>query len=120
MITFKQENNNQSGTQKIQKKIADNKHNLLWFEAAIDIKEHQKRFLSFDIKEIKGQYQCIALSNPTEVIIVGGSSRAGQVQVCDGSLLATAKFTIAGGSSRDCEVVAIDGSLLVTGKFTQG
>jgi len=63
-----------------------NKHNLLYFEndSMIGLYENmeewqqnsKKRLLSTNIQQDNGKFCCIALSNPTEVIIcsgVGGS-----------------------------------------------
>jgi hypothetical protein len=63
----------------------ENKRNLQYFEAqsmeglfeamqSWQI-EKEKRFLSMDIQSDRGRFCCIALTNPTEVIIVdkGGS-----------------------------------------------
>ena len=57
----------------------DNKHNLIYFEGASmralynTMEEWQnnnhKRLLSTNIQKDKGKYCCIALSNPSEVII---------------------------------------------------
>jgi hypothetical protein len=70
----------------------DNKHNLLYFEAPT-MKElfetmenwqqnNQRRLLSTNIQQDQGKFCCIALSNPTEVIICNGSS-SDQVRVKD-------------------------------------
>jgi hypothetical protein len=58
----------------------DNKHNLLYFEgnSMRDLynsmedwqNTNQKRLLSISIQYDNGQYCCIALTNPTEVILV--------------------------------------------------
>jgi hypothetical protein len=67
----------------------NNKHNLIYFEAA-SMKElyetmeewqktNQKRLLSTNIQKDDGKFCCIALSNPTEVIICG--SRGNQAVV---------------------------------------
>ena len=59
---------------------ADNKRNLQYFEAQsmqglFDALEgwqigHKKRFLSLDIQDDHGKFCCIALTNPSEVMIV--------------------------------------------------
>ena len=64
-----------------------NKQNLLYFEA-LSMRglhermeewqnENQKRFLSVSIERDNGKVCCIALTNPTEVIIVDGTSSDG-------------------------------------------
>jgi hypothetical protein len=60
----------------------DNKHNLIYFEAnsmreLYDNMEewqktNQKRLLSTNIQKDKRKFCCIALTNPTEVIICNG------------------------------------------------
>lgn len=61
----------------------ENKRNLLYFES-VSMKglyetmnqwqqTNSKRLLSTNIQQDKGKYCCIALSNPTEVIICSGS-----------------------------------------------
>jgi hypothetical protein len=57
-----------------------NKHNLLFFESntmlglyeAMDQWQcaNEKRFLSTNIQRDKGKFCCIALTNPTEVVIL--------------------------------------------------
>ena len=64
--------------------IDKNKRNLLYFEATSmrDLhqqmdqwqSENQKRFLSMSINKDGEEYCCIALTNPTEVILVHGTS----------------------------------------------
>lgn len=64
-----------------------NKENLNYFEAESMKKlynllnswqkENQKRLLSLNIQNSDGKFCCIALTNPTEVIIVDGSSYGG-------------------------------------------
>ena len=60
----------------------ENKHNLIYFEST-SMKElfdnmeewqetNQKRLLSTNIQKDKGKFCCIALSNPTEVVICSG------------------------------------------------
>ena len=46
---------------------------------------NKKRFLSTNIQLDNGKFCCIALTNPTEVIICSGSGRK-QAEVYDGSL----------------------------------
>ena len=63
--------------------LEDNKRNLLFFEAAsmrdlYEILSHwqdenRKRLLSVSIHEDRGAFCCIALTNPTEVIICSGN-----------------------------------------------
>ena len=58
----------------------NNKRNILYFESNSmkDLHdnmnewqiENEKRFLSMSINKDEGQYCCIALTNPTEVVIV--------------------------------------------------
>lgn len=65
----------------------DNKRNLLFFEAssmkelfgAIQAWQHdnKKRFLSLTTERDGARFCCIAVTNPTEVIIVDGSSDGG-------------------------------------------
>lgn len=60
----------------------DNKRNLQYFEAPtmrelydmLDAwqQENSKRFLSLNIEKGEGAFSCIALTNPSEVIIVDG------------------------------------------------
>ncbi len=61
----------------------ENKHNLIYFESTSMKalyetmeewqKSNNKRLLSTNIQKDKGKFCCIALSNPTEVIICNGS-----------------------------------------------
>ena len=62
----------------------DNKHNLIYFEG-VSMRElydtmeewqktNDKRLLSTNIQKDKGKFCCIALSNPSEVIICDGHS----------------------------------------------
>jgi hypothetical protein len=61
----------------------ENKRNLQYFEAqsmeglfdALQVwqVEHEKRFMALDIQNDHGKFCCIALTNPTEVVIVGKS-----------------------------------------------
>ncbi len=63
----------------------DNKHNLLFFEApsmrelhatlSTWQEENRKRFLSVAVQIDGGMFSCIALTNPTEVIICSGRSQ---------------------------------------------
>src|SRR5689334_2142757 len=59
----------------------ENKHNVMFFEAR-SMKElyqdvetwqthNKKRFLSLNVQHDQGLFCCIALTNPTEVVIVG-------------------------------------------------
>ena len=60
----------------------NNKRNILYFESNLmkDLHdnmnewqvENKKRFLSMSINEDQGKYCCIALTNPSEVVIVSG------------------------------------------------
>lgn len=60
----------------------ENKRNLQYFEAesmaelfdTLQVWQHEKekRFLSLDIQNDHGKFCCIALTNPTEVLIVDG------------------------------------------------
>ena len=53
-------------------------------------KENEKRFLSFSIEKENSNYACIALTNPTEVVIVdGGFMNKEQVSVHEGKLVVT-------------------------------
>lgn len=74
-----------------------NKHNLLYFESNSmkglyeTMEEWQKnsskRLLSTNIQIDSGKFCCIALSNPTEVIICNGDSNQRQARVSsDGNL----------------------------------
>ena len=75
--------------------LNDNKHNLLFFEAASMRElhavlnswqdENRKRFLSVCIQQDGGSFCCIALTNPTEVVICNGSGDS-EALVCDGNL----------------------------------
>ena len=61
----------------------NNKHNILYFEGSsmrvlhntMDEwqKENEKRFLSMSVNKDGDSYCCIALTNPSEVVIVSGS-----------------------------------------------
>jgi hypothetical protein len=63
----------------------NNKHNLIYFEstsmkALYDTMEewqqnNNKRLLSTNIQKDKGKFCCIALSNPSEVIICRGNGK---------------------------------------------
>ena len=74
-----------------------NKRNILYFESNSmkDLhdnmndwqEENEKRFLSMSINKDEGKYCCIALTNPSEVVIVGGNTRHNKVKVKDGHLL---------------------------------
>lgn len=75
--------------------IDANKHNLLYFESN-SMKElyntmeewqqmNSKRLLSTNIQQDNGKFCCIALSNPTEVIICSGSGGS-QADVSGGNL----------------------------------
>lgn len=65
----------------------DNKHNLVYFEAASmrDLYKsmedwqnaNNKRFLSASIHQDSGSFCCIALTNPTEVVLVYRSGAFG-------------------------------------------
>lgn len=67
--------------------LRDNKRNLQWFEAgsmrelydAIDAWQtsSRRRLLSLNIEKHDGGFCCIALTNPTEVIIVDGELDGG-------------------------------------------
>ena len=67
----------------------NNKRNILYFESNSmkDLHdnmnewqvENKKRFLSLSINEDQGKYCCIALTNPTEVVIVDGGKRTARV-----------------------------------------
>ena len=49
--------------------------------------ENEKRFLSFSIEKENSNYACIALTNPSEVVIVSdGWSHTNQAGVKDGKL----------------------------------
>jgi hypothetical protein len=73
----------------------ENKFNLLYFEGS-SMKElydtmenwqitYRKRLLSTNIQKDKGKFCCIALSNPTEVVICSGSGET-QAKVSGGYL----------------------------------
>ncbi|MEI9884899.1 MAG: hypothetical protein WDN08_00115 [Rhizomicrobium sp.] len=78
----------------------DNKLNLLFFEgpsvrelyAVMDDwqKTNRKRFQSITIQKEGDAYCCIALTNPSEVIIVGGVPVSNQARVINGHLAVTA------------------------------
>ena len=65
----------------------NNKHNILYFEGSsmrvlhntMDEwqKENEKRFLSMSVNKDGDSYCCIALTNPSEVVIVGPPSLGG-------------------------------------------
>ena len=65
----------------------NNKHNIQYFEAAsmrelFDLlqtwqTENQKRLLSLSIEKEGNKFCCIALTNPTEVIIMDGYAHGG-------------------------------------------
>jgi hypothetical protein len=71
----------------------ENKRNLQYFEAesmaelynALQTWQHakEKRLLSLDIQQDGGKFCCIALTNPTEVIIVDGTHTQGGARVDD-------------------------------------
>jgi len=64
----------------------DNKHNLQYFEGSsmrelFDLmegwqNEHKKRLLSTNIQKDGDKFCCIALTNPSEVTIVGWNGKA--------------------------------------------
>ena len=72
----------------------DNKRNLQYFEApsmkglydAMDAwqDENRKRLLSVDIQRDGNKFCCIALTNPTEVVIMNGGPYGGADVVGDG------------------------------------
>ena len=77
----------------------DNSQNLLYFEGS-SMKElyqkmedwqqnNSKRLLSTNIQPDGNLFCCIALSNPSEVIIVDGHGRAQKVEVLSGALKVT-------------------------------
>ena len=78
-----------------------NSRNLLYFEAASMRLLHDamdswqvangKRLLSLSIHQDNGQYCCIALTNPTEVVVVDGSKEFG-ASVEPGGYLKVAAF----------------------------
>jgi len=65
----------------------NNKHNILYFEGSSMRElhntmdewqnENEKRFLSMSVNKDGDSYCCIALTNPSEVVIVGPSSLGG-------------------------------------------
>lgn len=73
----------------------ENKRNLIYFESqsmrglydcmAQWQEKNRKRLLSTDIQKDGGLFCCIALSNPTEVVICSGYGSR-QADVSDGSL----------------------------------
>lgn len=74
----------------------NNKRNLHYFEAT-SMKglyesleawqaEEQKRFLSVSIERDGDSFCCIALTNPSEVIIMGAKDGSGGATVYDGKL----------------------------------
>lgn len=68
-------------------KAQHNKHNLVYFEensmknlfSALRIwqEKNKKRLLSVNIEKDRGKYCCIALTNPTEVILLDGRRYGG-------------------------------------------
>jgi len=75
----------------------NNKHNILYFEGSsmrvlhntMDEwqKENEKRFLSMSVNKDGETYCCIALTNPSEVVIVSGNNwDKTQARVKDGKL----------------------------------
>ena len=78
----------------------NNKENLQYFENSSmrglynEMKgwqeKHQKRLLSTDIQQDGELFTCIALTNPSEVIICGGNSNHGQAAVYHGFLQVSA------------------------------
>jgi predicted RNA-binding protein len=73
----------------------DHKHNILFFQnptmkglyEVMEIwqNDNQKRFLSMNIQKDGAIFYCIALTNPSEVIIVGGNG-GNYAQVSNGNL----------------------------------
>ena len=73
----------------------DNKRNLLYFEAtsmrelhgilSCWQEEHRKRLLSVSVQAEAGKFCCIALTNPTEVVICSGGGGS-EAQVHNGNL----------------------------------
>ena len=65
----------------------NNKHNILFFEGSTMKELHsnmdswqrdtKKRFLSMSVNKDGDSFSCIALTNPSEVIIVDGSASGG-------------------------------------------
>jgi hypothetical protein len=111
----------------------DNTRNLLYFEAS-SMKglftlmeewqhENKKRLLSASVERDSDMFCCIALTNPTEVVIVNGfysSTRdSDKVEVHDGALLTVVRpvrptsVVIVSGNSAD-EADVIHGSLKTT------
>ncbi len=101
----------------------NNKENMLYFshetmtglhqEMDAWQKEHQKRLLSLNIQKDGGKFCCIALTNPSEVIIVSGPGND-QATVTRGQLEA-----IMWGAHGDSFIpvnVSAAGQLLVTEK----
>lgn len=74
----------------------DNKNNLMYFESSTVKglyetmenwqKTYKKRLLSTNIQKDKGKFCCIALTNPTEVIIMDGGGLRGAMVSRDGML----------------------------------
>tara|TARA_B100000029_G_scaffold11981_1_gene12698 strand:+ start:324 stop:581 length:258 start_codon:yes stop_codon:yes gene_type:complete len=68
----------------------NNKHNILYFEGQSmrDLhsnmdewqKENEKRFLSMSINKDGDNYCCIALTNPSEVVIMGTTTMFDRVK----------------------------------------
>ena len=69
-------------TKRRNKMTENNKHNILYFEgSSMQIlhksmdkwqKDNEKRFLSMSVNKDGENYCCIALTNPSEVVIVDG------------------------------------------------
>ncbi len=78
----------------------NNKRNILYFESNSmkDLHdnmnewqvENEKRFLSMSINKDEGKYCCIALTNPTEVVIVDGGGKK-KARVYKGNLFVKTK-----------------------------
>jgi len=69
--------------------MENNKRNILFFEANSMLElyetldkwqvENKKRFLSLNIQNENSKFACIALTNPSEVIIVSGNGDGASV-----------------------------------------
>ena len=68
----------------------NNKHNILYFEGQsmrelhnnMDEwqKENEKRFLSMSVNKDGDNYCCIALTNPSEVVVMGTTTIGGRIK----------------------------------------
>ena len=84
--------------------VDNNKHNILYFESSTMRGLHetmeswqnanQKRFLSMSVQKDGSNFCCIALTNPTEVVILSGLNHKFEADVVNGHLVVLAKDSI--------------------------